>query len=454
MKLAPLLFAATVAANVALVVVYFHGAPSASDSSQAATGANSPIAAPPPAVATAGAPSAAAETKLWATLNPGDFRALVTRLRAAGFPPSVVRVVLTAQINASLRPRLQQLISTIEDNPFWSTDPGTGAVDPKARAASRELSAEHNRLLKEALGADFLADLPETSEPLRRRYGDLPREKIEKLERVELDYGELQAEMAAAARGLMLPEDREKLALLEKEKRADLAAVLSPRELEDFLMRSSSTTARLRAALTSLNASEGEFRAIYQAQSAFDEKFNNRGIVGIAYLNADIMKEQQAAQAQANDQIKLALGDQRFAEYLRSSDREFQSISRFAQQAGLPATVAVQTYDLRENLSKESNRIAADPALTLEEKRTALQSLAQTTRAQITTTLGAEAGRGYLQLAERWLSSVERGGSVTFTPGGGMTSRDASLARLPGAAPGRPATTTRVIINGDLPPTP
>ena len=452
MKLAPFLFAATVAANVALVAAYFHGSSSVSDSSPAATAANSPIAAPP-AGATAGAPSVAAETKLWASLNPGDFRALATRLRAAGFPPSVVRAVLTAQINASLRPRLQQLISTIEDNPFWSTDPGMGAVDPKARAASRELSAEHNRLLKEALGADFLADLPETSEPLRRRYGDLPREKIEKLERVEQDYGELQAEMTAAARGLMLPEDREKLALLEKEKRADLAAVLSPRELEDFLMRSSSTTARLRAALTSLNASEAEFRAIYQAQSAFDEKFNSRGIVGLAYRNADIMKEQQAAQAQANDQIKLALGDQRFAEYLRSGDREFQSISRFAQQAGLPATVAVQTYDLRENLSKESNRIAADPALTLEEKRTALQSLAQATRAQITTTLGAEAGRGYLQLAERWLSSLERGSSVTFTPGG-MTTRDVSLPRPPGAAPGRPATTTRVIINGDLPPTP
>ena len=459
MKLTPLLLAATLAANAALVVVYLNRSASPS---LTASAANSKASSPnskssqtlspsngetPNPKSTASA--LAADGKAWSTLDSADLHALAARLRAAGFPPSIVRAVIGARVTASLRPRLQELLADTEEKPFWATERDfTGGLSAKTLAAMRESGRESTRLLRDALGDDPTAAAQNAGDYQIRRYGDLPREKIDQLQRVEEDYNELRNQVRAATNGVTLPEDREKLALLETEKRADLAKILSPQELEDFLVRSSTTTTRLRTALTAMNATEAEFRAIYQAQSAYDEKYNSPGL-GITYSGSDQMKDRQADQARATEQIKLALGDQRFAEYTRNSDREFQTISRVAQQANLPATAAVQVYDLRENLSKESNRIFADTALTVDQKRTALQSLAQNTRAQITTTLGVDAGRSYLQVAANWLDRVERGGAVTFTPGGGTSSRSLPPSRPPGAAapnPGAPVPAT--IIRG------
>lgn len=454
MKLSALLLAATLAANAALLAVYFNRSASSSPSEGAASTGSSSAATATNGTrggsaakngAIASSASSTEESQAWSTLASTDLRTLVARLRAAGFPPSVVRAVVSAQISAKMRPRMEELMAgTTDEKPFWATSGNfsfQSSLSAKTLAALRESSREYSQLLKEALGDEPSAD----QNAVNRRYGKISAEKIEQVQRVESDYNDLRNEVSTAAKGLMLPEDREKLALLEKEKRADLAKILSPEELDDFLVRSSNTTNRLRTALTAMNATEDEFRAIYQAQSAYDEKYNNNfAAVGITFNNADAMKERQAAQAQVNEQLKLALGDQRFAEYTRSTDREFQTITRIAQQANLPAAAAVQVYDLRDTLSKESNRIFADNALTVDQKRAALQSLAQNTRAQITSTLGSDAGRTYLQVAATWLDRVERGGAVTFNPGGGTSTRNLPIARPPGAAPnpGAPPTTT------------
>ena len=137
-------------------------------------------------------------------------------------------------------------------------------------------------------------------------------------------------------------------------------------------------------------------------------------------------------------QLTATLGEARYVEYARASDREYQTITRLAQQANLPATVAVQTYDLRAQASKESNRIFSDTALSTDQKRAALQTLAQSTRTQLSATLGAEVGGTYLKVAESWLSRIERGSAVTFTEGGGTSSRS-----LPTVRPTTPAPATK-----------
>ncbi len=210
--------------------------------------------------------------------------------------------------------------------------------------------------------------------------------------------------------------------------------------MEDYLMRSSPTTNRLRRTFASFDATESEFRSIYTAQAAYDQKYSYENTGG-GIVTAEMMKERSEAQKETSAQIKAALGDQRYAEYVRSSDREFQQISRLTQQANLPDSTALQVYNLRENTTKESGRIYADAALSNDQKRAALQVLAQNTRAQISATLGAEAGQAYLQVADRWLSRIERGNAVTFSETGAMNARTVPTARPP-TAPAPAATTT------------
>jgi hypothetical protein len=387
------------------------------------------------------APSTAAHGKdtTWMRLNSGDLQTLAERLRAAGFPPSVVRAVLREQISESFRARREALLPTVEEKPFWNTERGfaSSASDQKFYAAVRDLSREQNKLLNEVLGENLDAANEPVSENQRRRYGDLSQEKIDLLQRVEEDYNEMRNEVNLAARGITLPEDRQKFALLEEEKRADLAQILSPSELEDYLMRTSTTTSRLRRALSLLNATESEFRAIYAAQSAFDQKYSYQA-VGIN-LPQELTKERDEAQKQVSAQIKSALGEQRYAEYVRSTDREFQQLNRIALQAGLTDAAAVQAYNVRDSVSKESIRIFGDAALNHDQKRAALQTLAATARTQITAALGPEVGENYLKVAARWIGGLERGSAVTFSETGMLSTRPLPNARPPANAPGNPS---------------
>ncbi len=436
MKLPILILAGSLVANAALVAVYLNHASAPSASSALTPGATH---AQPGASATAGTPSTvtpgaagsatAATTvdpKTWASLNPGDLRGLVARLRAAGFSPEIIRAIVFAQVSAQLSGNARDALASLELKPFWATNTGFG-YDPKAMAAYRDLNRERVRLVREALGPDF-PETPEIAEYRRRNFGEISADKEDRVQRTSDDYNDLRQQTTSAVRGLMLPEDREKLALLDKEKRADLAKLLSPQELEDYLARTSQTTMQLRSSLTLMDANESEFRAIYQAKQAYEDKYGYQATGG--FIGPDLMKEREAAQLKTAEQPKAALGEARYAEYTRVSDREYQSITRLADQAGLPATAAIQAYDQRTAAVKESNRVFDDPALNVDQKRAALQALAQTTRAQLTATLGADAGASYLKLADRWLTSIEKGAAVSFSDGGGTRTRN-----LPRTAP-------------------
>ena len=51
-------------------------------------------------------------------------------------------------------------------------------------------------------------------------------EDLAVIQRINDDYAEMTAQLRAAMQGITLPEDRAKLLLLEREKRADLAALV------------------------------------------------------------------------------------------------------------------------------------------------------------------------------------------------------------------------------------
>ncbi|MEO6568687.1 MAG: hypothetical protein ABIO94_07970 [Opitutaceae bacterium] len=426
MKLSTLLVAGSLALNAALAVVYFSRSRPAVPSAEVAavTASGSKTVSQPKAGAAK--PSSSAEKKndaaTWAALNKtGDLRALAARLKAAGFSPDVVRAAVSAQLYESFKTRRAQMLPKIEDRPFWKTDSNGGSLlsgifsDPKYRAATRELSLEHSRLLKEILGPDANASSADYDEYLVRRFGNLPKDKIEQLQRLDQDYNELRSDAQRAARGLALPEDREKLAILEREKRADLAQMLTPEEAEDYLMRSSQSTSRLRQTLTVVNASEEEFKALYRVQAGYDEKYGTALGLG-GPTTPEQRNERLAAQAEVEEQFKAALGETRYAEFARAADREYQQLSGMAKQAGIADAAAIAVVTMRQNVLNESNRIFDDESLSSDQKRVAIQGLGQTARSEVNAALGADVAQKYLQIAN-WITQLERGSAVKMTSG-------------------------------------
>jgi hypothetical protein len=359
--------------------------------------------------------SSGAKPGLWAALDSEDLPTLVSRLRAAGFSRAAVLGVINARLDARFADRFKALTGDLENTPFWKPDPMSGFNNTKFWEEYSQIYRERSRLLRELIGDDVFAwsgTDPTTAQ--RRQFGSMPKEKIDVVQQINDDYAEMTSQIRAGMQGITLPEDREKLALLEREKRADLAAILTPAELEEYEMRSSQVTGRLRNTLSIMDATEDEFRAIFKIQQAFNDRVNP---MWSGFVSSEAVEDRRAAQLQMNEQLKAALPPDRYNEYLRSSMSEYQSLHRIAQKENVPAETVNRAFSLRDTIAAESVRIADDSSLTLPQKQSALTALAQKGRTQILSTLGPGAGEAYAQTA-RWLTTIERGMPVAFGPDG------------------------------------
>ena len=380
----------------------------------------------PPARPLAAKPAAARAARrppLWSTLETGgDLPSLVARLRGAGFPAEVVRAIVLAEISALYDAKLRAFFEPDPNTPFWKLGSSFFSSGDKRMEQYSQLQRERAKLQRDLLADPFFAS-DDVTAAQRRQFGNLSRQQIDQVRRIEDDYSEMTAAIRAGTNGILLAEDREKLGLLQRERRADLATVLSPQELADYDMRSSPLTSMLSRQLASFNATEAEFRAIFQAQQGFGEKLGPVGPGGTNY------EDRQAAQKQLFEQLKTSLGEARYADYLRETDRNYQQLVRLAEREKLPAGTSLQAYNVRYGVADESGRIADDPALSVDQKRAALQALAARTRNQLLGILGPNAGPVYVQLVEQqWLNAVQRGSAVSFngTSGSMMMTMGAS----------------------------
>lgn len=393
---------------------------------------------PPPATAKS---VPAKRPKLWTALQHDDATTLIARLRTAGFPPNVIRALVTAEISARYDAQLRALQDTDPTVPFWKLPASYYMSGDKRLEEINRLYRERSKALRDLFKDEFFAST-DASAAQRRQYGDLPLSKIEALQRVEDDYNEMIAAVRAEAKGIILPEDREKLALLNREKRADLASILTPQELEAYELRTSQTANMLRSRLAAFEPSEAEFRALYQAQLALNEKFQ-------AGFNAIDYQTREAHQNTYHDQLRALLGDKRYADFVRETSSDYQQLTRLVQRENLPKETPLLTYDLRNAIAAESNAIFDNAGLSVEAKREALQQLAQNARNRILATLGPGAGPEYVRISDQWLTQMERGAAVSFSRGSsfsvvtdqgqiGFSGPSAEYRRLPLAPqPGR-----------------
>ena len=363
--------------------------------------------APPAADSTAGRMA-----PLWTAFGSSDLPTLIAQLRAAGFPPAVIQAIAAARIEGQFTSRLRALAAQVENAPFWR--PSVTSMSNNARFFEErtQIYRERARQLRELLGQEFIASAsPDASAQQQRQYGQLPPAKISLIERINDDYAEMISQVRLATNGIFLPEDREKLALLEREKRTDLAAILTPQELEDYEMRSSPITQRLRSAMTWMNATEEEFRAVFRIQQQLGDPINY-AMMGVRPTTS--FQERQERDKQMASAVVSALGEKRAAEYERAQHYEFQQLARIVQRENRDLQAAITAFDLRASTAEGSIRIHENRSLAPEQRLAALRELAQKTREQLSATLGAAAGKAYADSAT-WLQAIESGRAVSFS---------------------------------------
>jgi hypothetical protein len=390
MKLRIFLLSISLAANAALIAVIAQRAPATDTNTSAGKTA-------------AAAKTSALQPETWTALRPSDdLPALVARLREAGFPPEIVRAIVSAEISERFAARRKALLADQAELPFWKARSFSSPYDAKTMATMRALSREQSDLLRQLLGPDSESGNEMMRAYQQGNYGNLSAAKSEQLQRILSDYGELRSQIYSTANGLMLPEDRTKLALLEKEQRADIAALLTPQELEEYDLRSSSTASQLRYQLASFNATEEEFRAIFKIQKAFDDQFGPS-----MALTMEQRRQRMEGQKQLLPQIQAVLSPDRFAAYQRATDPQFQQIDRLVARLELPPATADQVIAVQKDIMQRAASPESMRDLTPEQRAAQMAALNQEATAKLTQALGARGFAAYKANSGYWLQMLQ-----------------------------------------------
>jgi hypothetical protein len=239
----------------------------------------------------------------------------------------------------------------------------------------------------------------------------LPAAKRDALRRINQDYEELTAKFGA--NGVQLASDRERLKLLRAERERDINALLSPAELAEYTMRTSPSSAVIRARYGDAIETEDEFRRIFALQQAFDERFPAENAK--ARATPEGMKAFVEAQRQLQEDIRSAVGEPAWTRLQRAADPDLRTLDSLVSRLNLPASTTDQVAGLRDSLAAESQRINADGSAAAPQRRAQIQELAARAKRELTATLGQEGAEAYVQRSP-WLGMLAGGLAFSTTP--------------------------------------
>lgn len=371
--------------NVALLAAWLHARNSGSTTAAAAeVQTNS---------ATSGRPHVVVRRQFfsWNELESPDYATYIANLRDINCPEQTIRDIIIADVNAVFAKRRAELMKTNEDQ-WWRATPDAATL-AAAESKLRALESERRTLLTRLLGPDWDQKDSQIAQTGRRNgisldgpvLGQLPEVTkaaiINVVAESQRRMEELQARAVAEGRK---PSSAE-LAAIRDQSRTELQRLLTPGQLEEFLLRYSQTATDLRAELGTLryfNISSNEFRALFRARDQFDVK--------IAALtdstNPSDVSQRQALEQQREAAIKLALGARRYELYRQLHDSNYRTAYAQSVAAGQPGAVGT-VQEINAATQEEMARVrAASNLLTAEQlaiaaKRVELEQLKATAEA-------------------------------------------------------------------------
>ncbi len=315
----------------------------------------------------------------WHEVESPDYPTYIANLRDISCPEQTIRDIIIADVNSLYAKRRARELITPEQQ-WWRLEPDTNVLRVAAEK-SRQLDGERRALLARLLGANWesgdLAGLPRPSRPgvnldgpvLGEMSGDT-KQAVQELSTRSQDR--IQAYLESRQAQGQEPDPAE-LARLRRQTREELARVLSPGQLEEFLLRYSQNAGALRTTFGSLqffNPSADEFRAVFRATDSLDQRIE--ALAGATDPNS--IQARQALEAQRETAIKLALGPQRYEQYQNLQDPLYRDAVATAQEAGMPET-ARTLYEVNLAAVQQQEAIRTNTWLTPEQKAIELKQL-------------------------------------------------------------------------------
>ena len=347
----------------------------------------------------------------WAQLESEDYRTYISRLRSIGCPEQTVRDIVISDLEKLMAARVQEINGPGEPPKYWKPDRKelVRTVDTLAKQEQKqEVDFQKREIIRDLLGIDLATERSRTQgerDFYEERLSFLTPEQRSRV-RIIMERAN-RAEVALREKSWLendeiTPEERKQLAEIQRNKERDVSSLLSPEQLEQYNLWFSPSAYRVRDSFFAMDPSEEDFLAIYKVQRAFDEKWQG---VEPATLTPLERQEFEKAQQEYETGIREYLGEERYAEYQRSRDADFQQLQTAAAQFGLNLGAASEVYSYKKVLEEERSRVLQMPGLTSEQRERVYSALAQEAERSIIEVMGPKAYRYYIRSgAGQWIS--------------------------------------------------
>jgi hypothetical protein len=315
----------------------------------------------------------------WREVESADYPTYITNLRNIGCPEQTIRDIIIADVNSLYsRKRALELITPAQQ--WWRSEPDTNVLQlalEKSRALDEERRALLTRLLGPSWESGDLVNLPRPTHPGvildGPVLGNLSADTKQTIQDInDRSEARMQSYLDSLRQQGKTP-DPVDLAKLRQQTRDDLARVLPPAQLEEFLLRYSQDANNLRSELGQLryfNATPDEFRAVFRATDSVDQQLQ----LLADSTDPNSVQTRQALEAQRDNAIKIALGPDRYEEYQMLHDPLYRQAVATAQQAGTPD--AAQTiYQINLASASTEDAINSNTNLTADQKAIELKQL-------------------------------------------------------------------------------
>ena len=311
----------------------------------------------------------------WQDLTNDAYLDYIASLRSIGCPEKQVRNIVVSDVNELFdKRRLEHAIKT--DSQWWKAETFMGVL-PMQGANTANFDEQRRELLTKILGEDWQDSIKLTSlngsavnltGPV---LGALPADAWNAVQ--EICQRSMDRHMAYQTTKMNenVPFDNIELAKMRDQTRQDLSKVLTAEQIEEFLLRYSHNSSKLRQDMRGLDLTADEFRKIFRALDPLEHQTQ------LDYGGPEALSQKQREQleSQRDRAIREALVPQRYTQYLLTKDPLYRQAQITAMQYGMNGKAVQPLYEMQKTIETKRTQITQNASLTPEQRTQALQNL-------------------------------------------------------------------------------
>lgn len=341
---------------------------------------------------------------LWHRLGSNDLAQLVSNLRAAGLPPRKIAYIVHHLLREKYATLQNENDVGKEPLPYWRNSDviSENSYNNRQKRARREALWQQNRAEEAQLLGDnrWLAEGIPLIDHIRQANGNiLSDKKLSALADLETEYSTLTRPQDLNSND---PATREKLKLLEKEFRKDVAQLLTPEELLERDLRYSNAADLLQMRCNYFAATEAEYRALFSIYQQVDQAAPYSDWEEVDEKTRAARKD---AETRAQAQIEAILGPTRYAEFKQANDKSASKENQLVTRLGLPLSAAAQLVSIKADVSSRTELLRKDSTIDPTERDARRDALRAEAESRISATLGPAGLAAYREHLGNWLPS-------------------------------------------------